>query len=106
MLVGHLRETKKEYKILKKQEIQDKLKPAFNTIWLMEIFKICLEEQLLITCYVAKHLILIKIQKNDGYQGGNASMVYVLIKCFMVVLLKDQLFMNQLFRLSSYKNLF
>ena len=33
----------------------------------MVILKIRLEEQLLIKYYVAKHLILLKIEKYDGY---------------------------------------
>ena len=36
-------------------------KVCFNMIYLMEILKMYLEEQLLIKCYVIKHLILLKI---------------------------------------------
>ena len=37
-------------------------KLSFNMIWLMEILRICLEEQLLIKYYMIKHLVLLKIQ--------------------------------------------
>ena len=46
VLVGHLLKTKKEFKNLKKQEIQtiftkmSLIMPVFNMIWLMEILKI------------------------------------------------------------------
>ena len=65
--VERLLKTKKEYKHLKKQEIQDIFiktnwaKVAFNMTWLMEILKFYLEEQPLIKYYVKKHLTLIKI---------------------------------------------
>ena len=48
-------------------------------IWLMEISKICLEEQLMINYYVVKLLIFLNNPKYDGYQRGVASLVY---KCF------------------------
>ena len=54
MLVDHLLKIKNEFKNLKKHEIQaiftimKLIKDAFNMIWLMEILKIELEEQLLI----------------------------------------------------------
>ena len=54
VLANHLLKPKKEYKNLKKQEIQDIFiktnwtKLALNMIRLMEILKISLEEQLLI----------------------------------------------------------
>ena len=44
-LVNHLQKTKKEYKYLKKQKIQDifiktnQIKLVFNMTWLMEILK-------------------------------------------------------------------
>ena len=44
--------------------------------WLMEIFKIYPEEQLLITYYVIKHLALLKYLKYDEYQHGLASVIY------------------------------
>ena len=51
---GLFTKTKREYKNLKKQEIKDMfiktnyINPAFNMIWLMEIFRIYIEKQLLI----------------------------------------------------------
>ena len=45
-------------------------------IWLMEISKICLEEQLMINYYVVKLLIFLNNPKYDGYQRGVASLVY------------------------------
>ena len=44
--------------------------------WLTEILRICLEKQLLMKYYVTKHLILLKIQKKDGYQSELVSVVY------------------------------
>ena len=49
MLADHLLKTKKEYKNLKKQEIEDIIKTnwikhVFNMTWLMEILRIYLEE--------------------------------------------------------------
>ena len=38
------------------------IKPAFSTIWLGEISKTYLEEEVLIKYFVMKHLILLKIQ--------------------------------------------
>ena len=64
----HLLKTEKEFKNLKKQEIQNIfikmnwIKLVFNMTWLMEILKIYLEEQLLIKHYIIKHLLLLKIQ--------------------------------------------
>ena len=46
MLVDHLLKTKKEFKNLKKQEIQNiftemnQIEPVLNMVWLMEILKI------------------------------------------------------------------
>ena len=37
-------------------------------------------EELLINYYVIKHSILLKILKNDGYQRGLASMIYIFLK--------------------------
>ena len=51
-----------------KQDIKDiftrmnQKKLAFSIIWLMEVSKIYLEEQLQIKFYMLKHLILLKIQ--------------------------------------------
>ena len=52
----------------------DKL--VFNMIWLSEILKIYLEKQLQIKYHVIKHLILLIIQKYDGYQHRITSVVY------------------------------
>ena len=66
---GHFIKNKKRIQKLKKQEIQciiiktNWAKLAFNMIWLMEIFTIYQEEQLLKNYYVTKHLILLKMQK-------------------------------------------
>ena len=43
----------------------------------MEILKIYQEEQFLIKCYLIKHLILLKNPKDDGYQRGLTSLVYI-----------------------------
>ena len=45
-------------------------------IWLSEILKIYLEKQLQIKYHVIKHLILLIIQKHDGYQHRITSVVY------------------------------
>ena len=71
MLAECLLETKKEYKNLKKQEIQDIFsksnwrKPAFSMIQLMEILKILLEQQLLSKYWVIKHLTLLAAFDNS-----------------------------------------
>ena len=54
------------------------MEPTFSMIWLIEILKTCLKEQLLIKHYVMTHLILLRFQ-NDGYQRSLASLMY---KCF------------------------
>ena len=36
-------------------------RPVFNTIWVIYILKVCLEEQVLGKYYEIKHLILLKI---------------------------------------------
>ena len=65
---GPFTKNKERIKSLKKQENQDifiktnYIKLVFNTMWLMEILKIELDEQLLIKYYMIKHLILLKIQ--------------------------------------------
>ena len=67
-------------KILRKRRLKTNyIKAASNMIWLMEISKICLEEQLMINYYVVKLLIFLNNPKYDGYQRGVASLVY---KCF------------------------
>ena len=67
-------------KILRKRRLKTNyIKAASNMIWLMEILKICLEEQLMINYYVVKLLIFLNNPKYDGYQRGVASLVY---KCF------------------------
>ena len=69
-----LLKTKKEYKILKKQEIHNIFiktnKVTFNIMWLMIILRIYREEQPLIKHYVLKHLVLLKIQNMMRYQKG------------------------------------
>ena len=65
---GPFSKNKKEYKNLKKHEIQDifiktnKIKLAFNMTWLKKILNTWLEEQLLINYYAIKHLMLLKIR--------------------------------------------
>ena len=54
----------------------NQIKLVFSMIWLMEILKIQQEKQLHINFKEIKHLILIKIQKYDGYQRVLASMAY------------------------------
>ena len=67
-------------KILRKRRLKTNyIKAASNMIWLMEISKICLDEQLMINYYVVKLLIFLNNPKYDGYQRGVASLVY---KCF------------------------
>ena len=61
----------KEYKKLKKDEIQDifiktnYIQSAFSMIWFMKILRAYPEEQLRIKYYVIKHLILVKIKNMD-----------------------------------------
>ena len=60
---GPFTKNKERIKNVKKQEIQDifikinYIKLVFNMIWLMEILKIEIEEQLLIKYYVLNHII-------------------------------------------------
>ena len=68
MLVDHLLKTKKEYKNLKKQEIQD-IFPKMNQIKL--VFKRAVLDKVLRD----KALDIIKNSKYNGYQKGLASMV-------------------------------
>ena len=64
-------------KILRKRRLKTNyIKAASNMIWLMEISKICLEEQLMINYYVVKLLIFLNNPKYDGYQRGVVSVVY------------------------------
>ena len=64
-------------KILRKRRLKTNyIKAASNMIWLMEISKICLEEQLMINYYVVKLLIFLNNPKYDGYQRGVVSLVY------------------------------
>ena len=71
MLAECLLETNKEYKNLKKQEIQDIFsksnwrKSAFSMIQLMEILTILLEQQLLSKYWVIKHLTLLAAFDNS-----------------------------------------
>ena len=81
MLVDHLLKTKKEFKNLKKQEIQtiftkmNLIKHAFNMIWLMEIVKIA-RRTASGKILRDKAFNIAKNSKYDGYQRGIASMVY------------------------------
>ena len=55
--------TKNKESIQKSKEMSDKF--CFQHDIVMEILRICLEEQLLIRYYMIKHLILLKIQNID-----------------------------------------
>ena len=57
----------------------------------MDILKAQIEEQLLIKCYVIKHVILLIIKAYDRYQRGVASKVY---KFFDKKILVEQLKMK------------
>ena len=80
----HLLKTKKEFRNLKKQEMQtiftkmNLMKLVFNMAWLTEILKIQQEEQLLIKHLKEKAFNIAKNPKYEGYQRGLASMVYKL----------------------------
>ena len=69
---NRLIKTKKEFKNLKYQEIQDiftevnQIKLVFNMIWVIEILNIQQKERLLIKFSGIKHLKLIKIQNRMG----------------------------------------
>ena len=64
----------------------------FNMTWLMEILKICLEEQPLIKNYVIKHFILLKFQNMiDMNMELPQWFINFSIKIFQVVLLKIEL---------------
>ena len=69
---SRLIKTKKEFKNLKYQEIQDiftevnQIKLVFNMIWVIEILNIQQKERLLIKFSGIKHLKLIKIQNRMG----------------------------------------
>ena len=81
LLADYSLKTKKEYKNLKKWEIQDTCintnyrKLAFSMIWLMEILRVCIEEQLWIKYNMIKHNIA-KITKYHEYQRRPALMVH------------------------------
>ena len=64
-------------------------KPCFNMTWLIEILKICLEEQLLIKHYVINYLILLNIQNVANINEGLLQLLLkVLKKSHQVVVLK------------------
>ena len=71
---NRLIKTKKEFKNLKYQEIQDiftevnQIKLVFNMIWVIEILNIQQKERLLIKFSGIKHLKLIKIQNRMGIE--------------------------------------
>ena len=83
VLVDNLLKIKKEFKNLKKQDIQaiftkmNLIRLVFNMTWHMELLKIWKEEQLLIEVWEIKHLILLKILNiMDIKEDWLASMVY------------------------------
>ena len=93
--MDHLLKTKREYKNLKRQEIQDifikkhEINPAFIIIWFMEILKIFLKEQFLINCHIIKQLILLKIQ---NVMDINLDLLqWFMVKSFLMLLLHVQL---------------
>ena len=84
----------KETNNFKKHDIQDTfietnlIKHAFDIIWIMEILKICLEEQLLIKYYMMKHLILLKTGNMMGIKKVLLQwFTYFLVKIILVELL-------------------
>ena len=67
-------------------------------IWLMEILKISIEEQLLTNYYVIKHLILVKIQNMAGISVGLSEwFINFLIKKLLV----EQITMKSLLTLAE-----
>ena len=77
---------------------QNKLgKLAFKMTWFMEILKIYLEQQLRISCYVIKNLILIKIQ-------NMMDIIVDLLQWFITFLIKSLLIVVLKKKLSSAKN--
>ena len=93
--------TMKEYKNLKKQYIHDIFvktnwtKLTFSMIWLMEVLRVCLEEQLLIKYYLIKDLILLKIQNlMDIKKVLLQCFINFLIKVLLVAVLKVKLSQN------------
>ena len=82
----------------KKQLIQDvfietkQMRIVFNTIWILEVLKIYLEEQLLIKYHVIKHSILLKIQNiREIIVDLLQWFTNFLIKTLQVVILKVKL---------------
>ena len=82
----------------KKQLIQDvfietkQMRIVFNTIWILEVLKIYLEEQLLIKYHVIKHSILLKIQNIREIIADLLQwFTNFLIKTLQVVILKVKL---------------
>ena len=93
--MDHLPKTKREYKNLKRQEIQDifikkhEINPAFIIIWSMEILKTFLKEQFLINYHIIKQLILLKIQ---NVMDINLDLLqWFMVKSFLMLLLHVQL---------------
>ena len=90
-ILKNLLKTRKEFKNLKRKEIQDistqrsYTKLVFNMIWLMEILNIYQEQHLQIKYYRIKHLILLKIQNTIDIKE-------VLLLRFLNVLIKGSLF--------------
>ena len=78
----HLLKTKKEFKNLKKQEIQaiftkmNLIRLAFNIVWLMGILNIWQEEQLLTKFKAIKRLILPKSLNMMDIKEGLLLMIY------------------------------
>ena len=82
----------------KKQLIQDvfietkQMRIVFNTIWILEVLKIYLEEQLLIKYHMIKHSILLKIQNiREIIVDLLQWFTNFLIKTLQVVILKVKL---------------
>ena len=95
MLMGHLLNTKKEYKSLKKQKIHNMFiktnwtKFAFSIKRLMKILKIYLEKELLINYCVIKHIRLLKTIK---IMDINMDLLqWFMIKSFLIVQLHVQI---------------
>ena len=90
---GSFTKKKKKKKKIKVFIKVNKTKPAFNMIWLEEMLKICLEEELLVNNYLTKHLILLKLQNMININMNFLQWLTILfIKTLLVVLLKAKLF--------------
>ena len=95
---GSFTKNKERTKKKKKQLIQDvfietkQMRIVFNTIWILEVLKIYLEEQLLIKYHVIKHSILLKIQNiREIIVDLLQWFTNFLIKTLQVVILKVKL---------------